>query len=643
MSLTHVRGSRNSSWMDDKSERAPTGPAELPTPTGRPDGGPPPLVATVGFTGHRTLEDPAAARRQMDAALAEIGRAVALVAGSPVALVHQGAPTMRLLVGAAPGADRMMAEAWRAAALGEIHFIYPFREPGGDDAFTANPNEHDPATRVTPAPEFEPWTGFDAIDLGLTGSQSHAEVGRWIVRHADVLVCWWDGAPSRGAGGTNETIRRALERGLPVVWLGPGGMPNRLIDPEQSRLHADAAEAIADPASIAAPLTPAALAARLETALAPPGLTSHDPEVAARIDYDAHDPLMPPPGPRGALRTLFNHTLWRTFSLFQKTAGRPGPSPGRGDPPPAFIAAQPGFARLRAATAEASARADLLSSIHRSEQLLLILIAIVAVFFGALPALVVSKPTSNFHAISAGIEFCLGLLAFTVAWAARRAHRHRRWSDARRLAERLRGVLATWPLGFDIADTHCGPAQTWTEWRTRALLRAAGPRRGWITRERFDATASWAAAELIGSQIAYHARQHRMAETIERTMRWIENGAFTVLMATLLGYIMVSIFGPARWTELHWVGGVVTLVSAVSPAIGAGCIALDATNGFGELALHSARLKDEFEALRARIPSAQPLAYHPFLAIIRRGAELLVEDADAWRDRLLRRRIVRGG
>ena len=631
--------------MDDDHEHAESGAAALPIQALGAGEDRLPLVVTIGFTGHRTVEDPAAARDKIDAALGEIGRAFGVVAGGQLTRAYHGAPALRLLVGAAPGTDRIVAEAWRAAKLGEVHFIYPFRElGGGGDAFTDDPGAGDPATRVTPAPEFEPWTGIDAIDLGLAKTQSHAEVGRWIVRHADVLVCWWDGAPGRGAGGTNDTIRRALERGLPVMWLGPGDMPSRLIDPEQSHPHADAAEAIADLASIAEPLDAAALAARLAFALTPPGgAAPHDPEVAARIDYDAHDPMRPSRAPLGPMQALINRTLWRAFSLFQKVAGRPGPAPARADPPPPVITAQPGFARLAAATEEAAARADLLSSIHRSEQLLLILIAIVAVFFGALPALVGGSSDSNFHAYAAGIEFFLGLLAFVVAWAARRAHRHRRWSDARRFAERLRGVLATWPLGFDIADAHAGPAQTWTEWRTRALLRAAGPRRGWITRARFDATAGWATAELLDSQIAYHARQHRMAETIEHTMRAIENGAFALLMATLASYIVLSVFGPAAWTEPHWFGGLVTLVSAVSPAVGAGCIALDATNGFGELALHSARLRGEFEALRSRVPSQQPPAYHPFSAIIRRGAELLVEDADAWRDRLLRRRIVRGG
>jgi hypothetical protein len=604
-----------------------------------------PMVLTVGFTGHRTLADPVAAQRQMRAAFAEIGHAFGIVAASPLAGAYDGAPTLRLASGGAPGADRAAAAAWREAGLGEIHFVYPFKAPGSDDAFTDDPAHGDPATRVSPAPEFEPWTGFDAAGLGFGEAQAHAEVGRWIVRNVEVLVCWWNGEAGHGAGGTNDTLRRALERGLPVVWLDPDGGPMRLIDPGRARRHAEAAEAIADLAEIASPLDPKTLATILAPALFPPTGegTAHAGEVAARLDYAGHDPMRPRSGLIGVIQRLFNRTLWHSFGLFETVCGRTPPAPDRTLPPPAAVAAQPGFARLHHAAEEAGARASHLGRVHRSEQLLLILIAIVAVFFGALPALVIDA-VPGFHVIAAFVEFLLGVLAFTVAGAARMAHRHRRWSDARRLAERLRGALATWPLGFDIADVHAGPANAWTEWRAQAVLRAAGPRRGWITAPRFDETLRWSAGQLIDSQIAYHTRQHRLAETIEQTLKAVENGAFGLLMGTLASYIALTLLGPAiHWNEPHWFGGLVTLVSAVSPAIGAGCIALDATNGFGELRQHSAHLASEFEQLRASIDRPDGDAYHPALAVIRRGAQLLVEDADAWRDRLQRRRIVRGG
>ena len=90
-------------------------------------------------------------------------------------------------------------------------------------------------------------------------------------------------------------------------------------------------------------------------------------------------------------------------------------------------------------------------------------------------------------------------------------------------------------------------------------------------------------------------------------------------------------------------GALVMVVSAVAPAVGAGCLALEATNGFGELARHSEHLEVEFERMRASLGDIDRQSYHHVQSIIRRAAQLVVEDADAWRDRALRRRIVRGG
>lgn len=603
-----------------------------------------PLVLTVGFSGHRLIEDAAEAGRLIAEALAAIGAAFEALKGSH-ADAFEGAPRLRLLIGAAPGTDRLAAAAWRAARLGEVHLIYPFREPAGPGAYTDDPAKVDSETRVETPPAGEPWTGIDSASLGLDHELAHAEVGRWIVRHADLLVGWWNGAPPGGPGGAGDTVRRALERGLPVIWLQPGEPHPRLVDPTHLNQHAEAAETMARLADIAEPLDASRLASVLAPALSPPGDGAGDAETNARRDYAAVDPMQRRTGPIGVAQALLDQTLWRAFPLFESLAGGVrAPSDELGVAPPT-LAAQPGFQRLRRASRDAAARSIHLSSIHRSEQLLLIMIAIAAVFTGALPALVASGETlARTHAVAAETEFALGAAAFFLAAAARRAHRHRRWSDARRLAERLRAARATWPLGFDIADASAQPSATWTEWRARAVLRAAGPPRGWIDRPRFDAEAAWVAGQLIGGQIDYHARQHQIAEHIERFVRRIEGAAFAVLMLTLLSYLTLTWTAPfTGWTPPHWVGGLVTLVSAVAPAVGAGCLALEATNGFGELARHSEHLEGEFEQLRERLGDIERQTYHQVQAIIRRAAQLVVEDADAWRDRALRRRIVRGG
>jgi hypothetical protein len=595
-----------------------------------------PLVLTVGFTGHRSVDDVDAAARLIAATFADVMAAFVLITLSPLAAAFEGRPRLRLLAGGAPGTDRLAQDAWRKAGLGERHAIYPFQNPVTGGAATDDPGKQDPATLVDPGPEFGTWTGIDALGLGLQPAQAHAEVGRWLVRHADLLVAWWDGKQGHGLGGANDTVRRALERGLPVIWLAPGAAAARLISLAGDPQHADATEAVEAPAAVAAPLTPAALAGILGPALGPPseaGPNADRADAAARRDYARLDPTVLPPGPVGFVRRLADNSLWRSFRLFERIAGGKRAPARPSEPPPAAVAAQPGYVRLLQAADEAGARADQLSGIHRSEQVLLIWIAMLAVLFGAAPALDLAR---EYHLDFAAAEFILGFCAFVVTFAAQRAHRHRRWSDARRLAERLRSALATWPLGFDVADARVTPAGGWTEWRALAVLRAAGPRRGWVTRARFEETVAWAAGELIDGQSDYHRRQHTTARNIERTLGWTENIAFLLLMGVLAAYLMLGERSP------HWFSGIVTLVSAFAPAVAAGCLALEATNGFRELKERNERLAIAFEAEKTRLGPVSGAAYHHVVAVMRRAAQLRIDDADAWRDRLLRRRIVRG-
>lgn len=603
-----------------------------------------PLVMTVGFSGHRTIEDAPEAERLIAKTLKAIGAAFEALKQAD-AEAFDGAPRLRLMIGAAPGTDRTVAAAWSAARLGEVHPIYPFRDPAGAFAYTDDPRKADPDTRVETPAAGQAWTGIDSVSLGLAHEQAHAEVGRWIVRHCDLLVAWWNGGPPGGPGGAGDTVLRALERGLPVIWLKPDEPHPRMIDPERLQQPAETADALARLADIAQRLDPGRLARLLEPLLSPPGeADGDDAEANARRDFARVDPLQRRPAPLGLVQALLDATLWRAYAAFEALAGGArGETRDDRDIPPS-LAGQAGYRRLFAASREASARSGHLSSVHRSEQLLLILIAILAVMAGASPPLLedLRAPWPP-HEWSAVVELSLGLSAVIIAAAARRAHRHRRWSDARRLAERLRAARATWPLGFDIADAHAQPAATWTEWRARAVLRAAGPPRGWIDRSRFDVEAAWVSDQLIGGQAAYHGRQHQIADSIERAVRRVEDGAFVILMGMLAAFLALTWIKPFGHPPPGWFGPAVLLVSAVAPAIGAGCLALEATNGFGERARHSERLEHAFSQLREQLGDVRTQTYHHACAIIRRAAELVVEDADAWRDRALRRKIVRGG
>jgi len=633
--------------MDNAPERAPDRPAEAP-----PDGARLPLTITVGFTGHRALGE------HSGEVAAALGAAFAVVrdslAGLEATLLHPderlgdaygGPARLRLVSGEAPGSDRLAIASWNAGQLGEVHPIYPFRDHATGGALTDHPDFATADAHVAPAAAAAAWTGLDATDLGLTRNQAHRQVGEWIVRHADLLIAVWDGAAIERQGGTGDTLRAALERGVPAIWVQPGEKRIRLIDPQKLRRQGETPWSAAK-VGAADDLGAGALTPLLLSALAPPGGArgARDPEVIARRDYVVVDPLRRRGWPLGPLQSLMDRTLWRSYRAFETIVG--GRLDGRemawDVTAPVSLKRQQGFAYLESTYDQAEARAARLSAIHRSEQLLLILIAMIAVFVGVAPALLDGAPGT--HAAAAAAEFALGGVAFVVALYARQAHRHRRWSDARRLAERLRAARATWPLGVDIADAQVTPPRTWTEWRALAILRAAGPRRGWVTREAIRETVGWFEANLIDGQIDYHAKQAAVAARIERRIRWTENAAFGFLMTVLACFLAADV---ARrlgvWSPPHWVGGALIVVSAGAPAIGAACLALNATIGFSELALRSERMQREFEQMKRQLGAAPDFALRHIQDVARHSAQLLVEDADAWRDRLAGRRIVRGG
>jgi hypothetical protein len=304
----------------------------------------------------------------------------------------------------------------------------------------------------------------------------------------------------------------------------------------------------------------------------------------------------------------------------------------------------PGFQVIDAAFQEADLRANRLSAIHRSQQLSLIVVAVLAVLIGALPILAPEGAVAyRTHLVAAGGELVLALFAFTISHLAAQARRHRRWSDARRLAERLRATRALWPLGADIADVAPGQPQTWTEWRARAVLRAAGPPSGWLDGPGFRGRVQWAASEMIGGQIRYHHKEQFLDHGIERRIRRTEEAAFVFLIFTLALYLVTAgVLWLARLSMPPVASGLVAVISATSPAVAAACLGLEATNAFGELALRSGRLLAEYRKRAAELADPKGAALHHAQDVLRSAGELLVEDADSWRDRLESRRIVRG-
>jgi hypothetical protein len=209
----------------------------------------PSLVLRLGITGARNLGGDQLERirgqlkdvfgvikAEMDrlSALKEIEESYAPgPGGRPVASVY-------LITPLALGADRMAAR--EALDHGcEIYVPMPFpqevyeqdfagcddEEPGAKSAAQgAKPQagEEDCAefrqllSRASGRFELDGARSATPDDDGSAG-RAYEAVGRFVVRHCDLLLAVWDGGQSKGRGGTAEIVHYAAAVGVPVWWI----------------------------------------------------------------------------------------------------------------------------------------------------------------------------------------------------------------------------------------------------------------------------------------------------------------------------------------------------------------------------------------------------------------------------------------
>ncbi len=163
-----------------------------------------PFTVRVAVTGHRHLRRPDVVGAGVDAALDLIRTLFPARADTPVVLTAVSS--------LAEGADRVVAERVLATTGGGLEVALPL--PADDYR-----SDFDSAWSDA---EFEELV--ERASLVVEGAASgdrvregYERAGQYVVDRADVLVAVWDGEPSRGRGGTAETIAYALNRRVPVV------------------------------------------------------------------------------------------------------------------------------------------------------------------------------------------------------------------------------------------------------------------------------------------------------------------------------------------------------------------------------------------------------------------------------------------
>ncbi|HYF55137.1 MAG TPA: hypothetical protein VEA41_12840 [Salinarimonas sp.] len=624
------------------------------------------LTVTVAFAG----DCPAAQVTNPFAAAIDLVRdAVGALAAAPTGLAGETVldayaalglgggqgPRLRLLTDYTGEKEGVFA-AWRHGANGPVHLVFPHidERAAGDPgaAWTDAPASRRPGTRIDLGSiGLRPGDGVTVLDGEAALAEDpprppRLEQTRFLIRWADLLVAAWDGRAASEPGGTDEAVLLALGKGIPVVWCAADDGLVRLIDPGRLWPGTTLSELVALVSTregrdrITPPAQAGRIAELLLRQLAPPGAADRadeDPETEARRAF-------PPPGAPGAPEIRMARAWRRIAALLAGEPAAPAPEAPDGDaapgPPPA-TARQRGLGILAAEAQRADRLATHHGNLQRTVQTLLFALAVLAVLVGTLPA-----------ALPASLKVALVLVEFLIVcgiyglWSRQvTASHHRRWSDLRRYAERLRAMRATWPHGIDVADGRAGPPGTWTEWRARAVLRFVGPPTGVLDAARLIEDARLARDEADGiilGQALYHARAERLNHAIAHRLEVLEGATFKVLLACLAGFLAAKILLPLvvpGFALPGLFGDALLVMSAVVPAIAAACLGLEAKVGFEELARRSRRFGPEFERLRQDL--AEPLGPSRAAEGLREAARLLTTDADGWRDGLLRRRLAK--
>jgi hypothetical protein len=646
---------------------APTGKPATPQAANRPDHPPKPRFAlAIGVVGHRLehWDDSAEqtdGRQSRSERLQKIAGAVhvALKAIKDAAIkayddhknlfdedpadAKQRAPELTLVSSLADGADTIAAKA--ALALGyAVDAPLPFAAADYEKDFSAVAvDEHTPA----PLQEFRalvknarsvlplPGQRGSAADTeeqgGLKQNRAYEAVGFTVLSQADILLAVWDGKPPRGRGGTAQMVAEAVRQRIPIIHVDANGESEpRILGDDELFVAVDAAE----------DFTPIALdsglAKLIDDLVRPPAEVPRKGEQRGLIERCA--PAWS--SETDALKEfLGNHFRQRNlrpeFPIMLAMAGVRKCRPTDYRPnTPAELA--DGYMALSQSAsdcdpcaakilAEAYGWADVIgirfAQVFRSAVVANFTLAACTIILAA--SSVAFAPEKKIIFVAAEL-ILIGLILFNtvrgwwIGW-------HRRWFEAREVAERLRTALALWALGIRPA-AFFGQEPTWTGWYARAIVRSQGMR---DARQNPDwlAEAHSTLQKVLDDQCAYHGKSAEQMGKLERRLELsglILFGVTFLLALAFLAYLLKSSapHGPNIV--------IVTAFSASLPALASALYAIRIIGDFGGIARRSERtlvaLKTLRKAAERDADDLRALRVHA-----RAAAEVMLGDVASWR------------
>jgi hypothetical protein len=488
-------------------------------------------------------------------------------------------------------------------------------------------------------------TPFDGRPGGANGERNDAFVAQAeiLLRQADVLIAVDDPTDEGKVGGTRQTVRNALQLGLPVILIRLGIEGMAIL-----RARADFDQPVLLPRAAAG-----VAVWRLAGELVGADSAGRDPEYVEALVQEFFAPHSPPWDYRVA--------LWSWFEgLFSRSARRSPPTAPPASPSPASPAhaASLGASSLARYRRRASALSRYYAGVYRGSFLLGYFLAVVAIALavGSLVRLLwePAGPTSTPLLIVLSV-LKLSVLVW-IARLARNANHQRlahRAADYRYLSERLRAMSflpgagslrapSSWSLPYTTRVMEQGVIDRiflGVVREVNPLDASMGVREGAVIRQTPAVALDVVRREWLVGQRQYHERNARtlgrMSEWFDHLSRRINQAVILIVAADVLVLILHATgVVPEVFDHLLHHDGATLLVSlaAILPAAIASLNGVRFQSECARLADRSEHMAVQLKAIedRAGLLDLRPLRALDALRLAEDVATLTIDEVAEW-------------
>jgi hypothetical protein len=453
---------------------------------------------------------------------------------------------------------------------------------------------------------------------GDRGSENRAyeAVGLTVLGQSDILLVIWDGGASAGRGGTTEMIQTAIQSGLPIVNVDANGQaPTKIMWQRLVGLPVPV-EAIEELHTVGLQELPGIVDALLRL----PSEPAERKSLMRYLGESRNFRWMRPEFPllQGAARA-------RPFS--RTDFNPPNPETLATDFAATFAeAAEPRHARVLAAGyGWADGLGVYYAQTFRGAFIMNFLLGAMAVVFAALSLLIPPKWLLVLLEI-----ICIVAVLLNTSLGYRRDW-HRRWIEAREVAERLRVALLLWTLAVR-SSPFSREEPSWTGWYVRALLHEQGMRPGSL-----DGQGLYSARKVLVSLLEGQCNHHRTVTAPRmKTLNHVLEKAGATLFWVTLGVAVAYLGATAVFSFLKqpFVGDgvlkyIVAALSAALPALATAFYGIRVIGDFEGIAHRSERMDVTLRKLTDAIQN-DPVDLMALRARARSGAEAMLGDVVSW-------------